>query len=95
VNEEVKPWMVTFTPPKTAASVRFGKIPPSKQTPGLTSTDLPISWRLNNQKKLQDFRRASAAVQRSQIYKLKKRGTNPVGLKGWASLVRFYLEHFL
>jgi hypothetical protein len=86
LNNEVKPWMVTFTAPKSSVSVRFGKI----LSKGITPCDLPSSWRRENKKLLLDFRRASAAIQRSQSYKLGKanQGTNPVGLKGWASLVR-------
>lgn len=95
-SEEVKPWMVTFTPPKqSAASIRFGNIPPaSKQARMTPKADLPLSWRSNNEKRLQDFRRASAAVQRSLDYKLRKnnQGSNPVGLKGWASLVEERIE---
>jgi len=88
--------MVTFKAPSSAVSIRFGNIPPASQltSRGLNKVDLPLSWRLNNEKKLREFRRASAAVQRSQTYKLKKtgQGTNPIGLKGWASLVEERIE---
>jgi hypothetical protein len=89
-NDEVKPWMVTFTAPKSSVSVRFGKILSKTTSLGIKPSDLPLSWRRENKKLLLDFQRASAAIQRSRTYKLGKanQGINPVGLKGWASLVR-------
>jgi len=56
--------------------------------------DIPLAWRLENSKRLSDFRRVSAAIHRSQNYKIRKanQSANPVDLKGWTSLVEERIE---
>ncbi|KAI0722292.1 hypothetical protein C8T65DRAFT_628868 [Cerioporus squamosus] len=99
-----QPWHTTFTVPSHAtSSVRYGNIPPPKQSQtDLASLPLDDKARRKakeTQKRMQQGVRLSQARESTLDYRLGIKGAaeqlrrpNPVSLKGWANLVEDRIE---
>ena len=95
-----KPWLVTFTPPShNAINIKHMSIPPRTRSSHAT-TNLSNQESKNAKRRNETTQRLSRAREETLDYKLGIRNggggsrtrANPVGMKGWASLVEERIE---
>ena len=88
----LRPWMVTFKPPRHAVSVKFGSF--SEQPPRCSETGtLPSYQVLKHRKRIQQAERITNAREKTLDYRLDRQSShkpaipNPRNVKGWVNLV--------
>jgi DnaJ homolog subfamily C member 28 len=97
-SSDVKPWMVTFTPPKLTPSIKHANIPKSRGTSARSADQSGYDFQeLKRLKRVKEIDRVTTARERTLDYRIGRgaagsQGGNPLTLKGWANLVEDQIE---